>query len=87
MLAKLGRNQFNDGDLRLLVIYASFAAQAMANADSTEQLRRQLQEEAARIEGIWSVRNLLHLPGEAAPDDNVQAVFDYLTQGRTEEGE
>ena len=36
VLSKLGLHQFTDDDLRLLVIYASFAAQAMANADTTE---------------------------------------------------
>jgi diguanylate cyclase (GGDEF)-like protein len=41
VLSKLGLNQFGDDDLRLLVIYASFAAQAMANADATAQLREQ----------------------------------------------
>ena len=35
VLSKLGLDQFSDDDLRLLVIYASFAAQAMANADAT----------------------------------------------------
>ena len=35
MLSKLGLRQFTEDDLRLLVIYASFAAQAMANADAT----------------------------------------------------
>jgi diguanylate cyclase (GGDEF)-like protein/excisionase family DNA binding protein len=39
VLSKLGLHKFTDDDLRLLVIYASFAAQAMANADTTEQLR------------------------------------------------
>ena len=41
VLSKLGLNRFSDDDLRLLVIYASFAAQAMANADTTERLRHQ----------------------------------------------
>jgi diguanylate cyclase (GGDEF)-like protein/excisionase family DNA binding protein len=41
VLSKLGLNRFSDDDLRLLVIYASFAAQAMANADTTERLREQ----------------------------------------------
>ncbi|HVL52781.1 MAG TPA: GAF domain-containing protein [Vitreimonas sp.] len=41
VLSKLGLGQFIDDDLRLLVIYASFAAQAMANADATQQLRVQ----------------------------------------------
>jgi diguanylate cyclase (GGDEF)-like protein/excisionase family DNA binding protein len=41
VLAKLGLRQFTEDDLRLLVIYASFAAQAMANADATARLREQ----------------------------------------------
>ena len=41
VLAKLGLRQFRDDDLRLLEIYASFATQAMANADATERLRHQ----------------------------------------------
>ena len=41
VLSKLGLHQFSDDDLRLLVIYASFAAQAMVNADTTERLREQ----------------------------------------------
>jgi diguanylate cyclase (GGDEF)-like protein/excisionase family DNA binding protein len=41
VLSKLGLNRFTDDDLRLLTIYASFAAQAMANADTTERLREQ----------------------------------------------
>jgi diguanylate cyclase (GGDEF)-like protein/excisionase family DNA binding protein len=40
-LASLGLNRFGDDDLRLLEIYAAFAAQAMANADATERLRAQ----------------------------------------------
>ena len=41
VLSKLGLHQFADDDLRLLVIYASLAAQAMANADATARLRQQ----------------------------------------------
>ena len=41
VLSKLGLHQFSDDDLRLLVIYASFAAQAMINADTTQRLREQ----------------------------------------------
>ena len=41
VLAKLGLNQFSSDDLRLLEIYASIAAQAMANADATERLHAQ----------------------------------------------
>ena len=45
VLSKLGLHQFQDDDLRLLVIYASFAAQAMAHADATQRLRRQVQSQ------------------------------------------
>ncbi len=41
VLVKSGLRQFTEDDLRLLVIYASFAAQAMANADATARLREQ----------------------------------------------
>jgi diguanylate cyclase (GGDEF)-like protein/excisionase family DNA binding protein len=41
VLSKLGLHQFRDDDLRLLAIYASFAAQAFANADATGLLRAQ----------------------------------------------
>ena len=41
VLVSEGLHKFTEDDLRLLVIYASFAAQAMANADATELLRGQ----------------------------------------------
>ncbi len=41
VLAYGALHHFTEDDLRLLVIYASFAAQAMANADATERLRDQ----------------------------------------------
>ena len=41
VLSKLGLHQFSDDHLRLLVIYASFAAQAFATAIATERLRAQ----------------------------------------------
>ena len=41
VLSKLGLRQFRPDDLRLLEIYASVAAQAMANADATGRLREQ----------------------------------------------
>ncbi|MFP5343800.1 MAG: GAF domain-containing protein [Candidatus Limnocylindria bacterium] len=41
VLSKLGLRQFSDDDLRLLVIYASIAAQALVNVDTTERLREQ----------------------------------------------
>jgi diguanylate cyclase (GGDEF)-like protein/excisionase family DNA binding protein len=56
VLAKLGLHQFRDDHLRLLVIYASLAAQAMANADVTERLREQ---SAALERQLQSQRELL----------------------------
>jgi diguanylate cyclase (GGDEF)-like protein/excisionase family DNA binding protein len=41
VLSKLGLHQFTGDDLRYLEIYASIAAQAMVNADATEQLKAQ----------------------------------------------
>jgi diguanylate cyclase (GGDEF)-like protein len=41
VLSYASLRHFTEDDLRLLVIYASFAAQAMANADATERLRTQ----------------------------------------------
>ena len=51
VLSKLGLHQFTDDDLRLLVIYASFAAQAMANADTTERLREQSRRSSGSSRG------------------------------------
>jgi diguanylate cyclase (GGDEF)-like protein/excisionase family DNA binding protein len=61
VLSKLGLNQFSDDDLRLLVIYASFAAQAMANADSTERLR----EQSDALERQLNSQRELHLITES----------------------
>jgi len=69
VLAKLGLRQFSDDDLRLLVIYAAIAAQAIANADATEQLReqsvrleRRLAGQRALIEITGSILGTLDLP-------------------------
>jgi diguanylate cyclase (GGDEF)-like protein/excisionase family DNA binding protein len=51
VLSKLGLRQFRQDDLRLLEIYASFAAQAMANADATEQLRQQSASLEQKVRG------------------------------------
>jgi len=50
VLSKLGIDQFPGADpLRLLEIYASLAAQAMANADVTEQLQAQSERLARQV--------------------------------------
>ena len=51
VLSKLGLRQFRADDLRLLEIYASFAAQAMANADGTERLREQSEALEQKVRG------------------------------------
>src|SRR5918992_2598875 len=38
-----------------------------------DRQRRKLERQASRIPGVWSVENLLHLPGEPAPGERVQA--------------
>ena len=51
VLSKLGLRQFRPDDLRLLEIYASLAAQAMANADATERLRDKSAELEQKVRG------------------------------------
>jgi diguanylate cyclase (GGDEF)-like protein/excisionase family DNA binding protein len=58
VLSKLGLHQFSDDDLRLLVIYASIAGQAMVNADTAERLRAQ---SAALERQVRSQRELLRI--------------------------
>jgi len=69
VLSKLGLRQFTDDDLRLLVIYASLAAQAMANAEATERLRaqsvrleRRLAAQRALLDITGSILGTLDLP-------------------------
>ncbi|MBI2762348.1 MAG: GAF domain-containing protein [Chloroflexi bacterium] len=59
VLSKLGLSQFTSDDLRLLVIYASFAAQAMAHADATMLLKRQLQSRRDLLEITESILGTL----------------------------
>jgi diguanylate cyclase (GGDEF)-like protein/excisionase family DNA binding protein len=59
VLSKLGLHQFQDDDLRLLVIYASFAAQAMAHADATERLRRQVRSQHELLKVTESILTTL----------------------------
>jgi diguanylate cyclase (GGDEF)-like protein/excisionase family DNA binding protein len=75
VLAKLGLNQFRDDDLRLLEIYASFAAQAMANADATERLRRQ---SAALERQVRSQRDLLQITESILTDLDVHSILEAV---------
>ena len=76
VLSKLGLHQFSDDDLRLLVIYASFAAQAMANADATERLRAQ---SAAYQRQVLSQRALLQITESMLTTFDARAVLESIT--------
>jgi two-component system cell cycle response regulator len=77
VLSKLGLNQFSDDDLRLLVIYASFAAQAMANADATERLRDQ---SLALERQLRSQRELLQITESILTTLDARAVLESITE-------
>jgi diguanylate cyclase (GGDEF)-like protein len=77
VLSKLGLNRFSDDDLRLLVIYASFAAQAMANADTTERLRHQ---SLALERQLRSQRELLQITESLLTTLDPRAVLDSITE-------
>jgi diguanylate cyclase (GGDEF)-like protein/excisionase family DNA binding protein len=76
VLSKLGLHQFSDDDLRLLVIYASFAAQAMANADATERLQAQ---SAAYERQVRSQRALLQITESMLTTFDAHAVLESIT--------
>jgi diguanylate cyclase (GGDEF)-like protein/excisionase family DNA binding protein len=77
VLSKLGLNRFTDDDLRLLVIYASFAAQAMANADTTERLREQTIALERQLRGQ---RELLQVTETILTKLDVRDVLDAITE-------
>ena len=72
VLSKLGLRQFRQDDLRLLEIYASFAAQAMANADATERLR---EKSAALEQKVRGQRELLQLTESILTTFDVNALL------------
>ena len=76
VLSKLGLHQFTDDDLRLLVIYASFAAQAMANADATERLRAQSEALERQVRGQ---RELLQITESILSTLDTHAILDQIT--------
>jgi diguanylate cyclase (GGDEF)-like protein len=76
VLSKLGLHQFSDDDLRLLVIYASLAAQAMANADATERLRAQ---SAAYERQVRSQRALLQITESMLATFDANSVLESIT--------
>jgi diguanylate cyclase (GGDEF)-like protein len=75
VLAKLGLHQFTGDDLRLLEIYASIAAQAMANADVTEQLRA---KSATLERQLKSQRELLRVTESILSTLDAQQLLDEI---------
>ncbi len=78
VLSKLGLDRFTDDDLRLLVIYASLAAQAMANADTTERLREQTLALERQLRGQ---RELLQISESLLTTLDERGVLESITDG------
>ncbi|MCJ7710919.1 MAG: diguanylate cyclase, partial [Chloroflexi bacterium] len=77
VLVKHGLSQFTEDDLRLLVIYASFAAQAMANADATYRLREQSN---ALERQIRAQRELLRITESILTTLDQRTVLEKITE-------
>ena len=77
VLSKLGLHQFREDDLRLLVIYASIAAQAMANAETTERL---MEQTAALERQVRSQRELLQITEQILTTFDARAVLEGITE-------
>ena len=76
VLVRQGLRQFTEDDLRLLVIYASFAAQAMANADATFLLREQSR---ALERQLRAQRELLRITESILTTLDQHAVLEQIT--------
>ena len=76
VLSKLGLHRFSDDDLRLLVIYASFAAQAMATADTTERLGQQTLALEQQLRGQ---RELLQITESILTTLDTRGVLESIT--------
>ncbi len=75
VLSRRGLGRFDDDDLRLLEIYASLAAQAMANAETADRLREQ---SAALERQLRSQRELLHITELIISTLDSRAVLDQI---------
>jgi diguanylate cyclase (GGDEF)-like protein/excisionase family DNA binding protein len=76
VLSKLGLDRFSEDDLRLLGIYASFAAQAFVNADSTQLLR---ERSAALERQLRNQRELLQITESILTTLDPVGVLDKIT--------
>ena len=81
VLSKLGLQQFSEDDLRLLVIYASLAAQAMANAETTERLRAQSTQLERRLA---SQRALLAITESILGTFDTRSILEQVTDRLSE---
>jgi diguanylate cyclase (GGDEF)-like protein len=77
VLAKLGLNQFSSDDLRLLEIYAAIAAQAMANADASEQLHAQSEALSRQLN---NQRELLRVTESILSTLDTQALLEEIAE-------
>jgi len=77
VLAKLGLNRFGPDDLRVLEIYASIAAQAVANADATERLRAQSE---ALTRQLNSQRELLKVTESILTTLDAQTLLEEIAE-------
>ena len=79
VVSKAGVDQFGDDDERTLEIFAGFAAQAMVNAEAFDQVHRQRQELAHRLD---SQRRLLEvnegLMSTLDPASVLEMIADFL---------
>jgi diguanylate cyclase (GGDEF)-like protein len=76
VLSRLGLDRFGEDDLRYLEIYAAMAAQAMVNADTTEQLREQSRHLERRLE---TQRELLRVTESILSSLDPRRVIDEIT--------
>ena len=77
VLVRQGLRQFTEDDLRLLVIYASFAAQAMANADAAARMREQ---SAALERQLRAQRELLRITESILTTLDEREVLEQITE-------
>jgi diguanylate cyclase (GGDEF)-like protein/excisionase family DNA binding protein len=77
-LSKLGVNQFSTDDLQTMSIFAGYAAQAIANARSYEQLARQSTELARRLQ---SQRRLLEINERLLSTFDPKHVLELIADG------
>ena len=77
-LSKLGRDQFSNDDLQTMMIFAGYAAQAVANASAYEQMELQSTELARQLQ---SQRRLLEINERLLSTLDQQHVLETIADG------